>query len=80
MGLVRGALHAEGAGLGVVAMSAVIVLMDVTVFLWATLGALVVQSYVQRTLNSDRFLRYYLVSTGVLIVLAALLRYVRMEE
>ncbi len=59
---------------------AVTVILDVSACLWLTLGALVALGAAKRSLYSDRFLRYYLVCTGALIVLAVLLRYVRMED
>lgn len=61
-------------------MMGTIALLNLTVCIWIVLGALVAYGYMRRSLYSDRFLRYCLVCTGVLAVLATLLRYVRMEE
>lgn len=61
-------------------MTPVVTILNLAVCTWVVLGALVAYGYMRRSLYSGRFLRYYLVCTGVLVVLATLLRYVRMEE
>lgn len=60
-------------------MSGTIVLLNLTVWIWLVLGAMVLLGYARQTLYSELILRYYLVSTVVVVVLAMLLRYVRME-
>jgi len=59
---------------------AVTMLLDLSLCVWITLGILIVFGYYRGSLYDGCVLQYYLVSTGMMIVLATLLRYVRMEE
>jgi hypothetical protein len=61
-------------------MATINLLLNLSACLWLTLGALVLLGYAKRSLYSAKFVRYYVVGTIVLVGLAVLSRYVRMEE
>ncbi len=61
-------------------MGAINILLGVSGVLWITLGFLVLLGHAKRSLYSDWVVKWYLISTGVILLVAELSKFVRMEE
>ncbi len=60
-------------------MATINLLLTIAACLWLTLGALVLLGYAKRSLYADWVVRWYLISTGVIVLVASVARFVRME-